>query len=82
MHMSTSKPRKTYFFDQQKGPLKGVSRGGSLPKGLREGLGCLVSHVFYSLHSQGSLRASPTVPLELKLPVELNSFSDASGVRK
>ena len=25
-----------------------------------------------------SLRASPTVPLELKLPVELNSFSDAS----
>ena len=27
-----------------------------------------------------SLRASPAVPLELKLPVELNSFSDASSV--
>ena len=29
-----------------------------------------------------SLRASPTVPLELKLPVEVNSFSDASRRQK
>ena len=27
-----------------------------------------------------TLRASPTVPVELKLPVELNSFSDANRV--
>ena len=28
----------------------------------------------------GSLRASPTVSVELKFPIELNSFSDASRV--
>ena len=31
-------------------------------------------------YTKSSLRASPTVPLKLKLPVELNSFSDASRV--
>ena len=32
--------------------------------------------------SMASLRASPTVPVELKLLVELNSFSDASRFRE
>ena len=40
-----------------------------------------VSVLFYT-PKKGSLRAAPTVSSELKFPVELNSFSDASWRRK